>query len=232
MRDVIKNCDICQRHNRPIVNPKQASPLYKLESQQPGQVLAVDLLDLSSKTATGFKYALVAIDLCSRFGFAVPIRNKTANTVARAFESGVLANSVLIPKTVLSDNDPEFKSKLFQGMLNKYDISQEFSIPYRPKSNEMVERLNRTICERLAAVVDGDYRHWDTFLPKVMVQYNRTVHGETNRTPVSFYTEIVEEPVIARRFDVSRPPGENFEPYKIGDLVLCKIQFYGREEKT
>ena len=152
-------------------------------------------------------------------------------TVAHAFESGVLANSVLIPKTVLSDNGPEFKSKLFQGMLNKYDISQEFSIPYRPQSNGMVERLNRTICERLAAVVDGDYRHWDTFLPKVMVQYNRTVHGETNRTPVSYYTEKVEEPVIARRFDVRRPPGENFEPYKVGDLVLCKIQFYGREER-
>ena len=152
-------------------------------------------------------------------------------TVAHAFESGVLANSVLIPKSVLSDNGPEFKSKLFQSMLSKYDISQEFSIPYRPQSNGMVERMNRTICERLAAVVDGDYRHWDTFLPKVMVQYNRTVHGETNRTPVSYYTEKVEEPVIARRFDVRRPPGENFEPYKVGDLVLCKIQFYGREER-
>ena len=161
----------------------------------------------------------------------MPIRNKTANTVARAFESGVLANSVLIPKTVLSDNGPEFKSKLFHGMLNKYDISQELSIPYRPQSNGMVERLNRTICGRLAAVVDGDYRHWDTFLPKVMVQYNRTVHGETDRTPVSYYTEIVEEPVIARRFDVRRPPGENFEPYKVGDLVLCKIQFYEERHK-
>ena len=95
----------------------------------------------------------------------------------------------------------------------------------------MVERLNRTICERLAAVVDGDYRHWDTILPKVMVQYNRTVHGETNRTPVSYYTEIVEEPVIALRFDVRRPPGKNFEPYKIGDLVLCKIQFCSKGER-
>ena len=134
---MVRKCDTCQRHKRPIVNPKQASPLYKLESQQPGQILAIDLLVLTSKTVTGFKYSLVAIDLCFRFGFAVPIRNKTAKTVARAFENGIISNSVLIPKTVLSDNGPEFKNKVFRDVLNKCDISQEFSIPYRPQSRVM-----------------------------------------------------------------------------------------------
>ena len=227
----IKECDVCQRFKAQQRRKQLQEPWFSLESKEPGQVIAVDLLDLGPRTQKGNVALLVGVDLCSRLAYGVPIRNKKSATVARALESGILAASVIVPKTILSDNGPEFRGFPFKDMLRKYDIKQEFSIPYHPQSNGMVERLNKTLKDRLAATLDGDYRNWDQAIYKVLVQYNRTEHRETGRVPCSYYTNNEVCPVLSRTKNVVRTSGKNFTPFETGDLVLCKIPFYHDKER-
>ena len=61
-------------------------------------------------------YCLTAIDLFSKFLFAIPIKGKSAPVVAAAFLDQVIGQggSVL---AVHSDNGKEMKNKLFERMI-------------------------------------------------------------------------------------------------------------------
>lgn len=218
----IKGCEVCQKYKTHCNGPTKREPLYKRQTVRPGELLAVDLMDLG-RTPRGNCALLVAVDLHSKFGYGIPLRSKKSAAVADALERVVFVSSVHVPDTILSDNGPEFRGEPFKQMLDRYGIKSEHSIPYLPQSNGAVERLNRTLKARLAATLDGDYSSWDLAIHKVIVQYNRTVHDETKKTPVSFYTEHNEAPVLSGRSRVWRQAGKDFTPYSVGTLVLKKV---------
>lgn len=227
----VKECDVCQRHKGEIRQRHQKEPLFNLKSSTTGETLALDLMDFGNRTKRGHKAVLVGVDAFSKFAYCVPIKNKTSITVARALESVIFAPSIIIPKNVHTDNGPEFRGKPFRDLLSKYNINHTHSIPYRPQSNGLVERLNRTIRSRVATMVDGDYGLWDQVIHKIVVQYNRTIHDETGRTPASFYSAAEEAPVLSEGVIVTREAGKNFKPFTLGDLVLRKIPFYSAQDK-
>lgn len=231
VRDCVRFCEECQRNKTVIFNRNRQAPLYKLSSSVPGQVLALDLLDMGKKSRKGNKVLLVGIDTCTRFGYAIPIRNKLSKTVAHALESSILSSAVLLPNIIYTDSGPEFRGKPFKDLLRSYNIEHQNSIPYRPQSNAVVERFNGTLRNRLATCVNKDYSDWDVVVYKILVQYNRTPHSETNCSPVSFYSEKKEDPVLPTTSRITRQAGKNFVPYKRGDLVLCKIPFYKAEQR-
>ena len=51
--------------------------------------------------------------------------------------------------SLLSDNGPEFTSKVTQQLVQFLQIPWKFHIPYRPQFSEKVERMNRIIKETL-----------------------------------------------------------------------------------
>ena len=50
-------------------------------------IWAADLVDMQyySRTNKGFKYILMIIDVFSKYGWAIPLKNKTSAEVVRAF---------------------------------------------------------------------------------------------------------------------------------------------------
>lgn len=226
----LKNCDTCQRFKAPVQSQHQRAPMFPRTASKPGETIAVDLMDLGSRTRRGNKVMLVGIDTYTRFAYAVPLRNKTSKTVADAFERSVLASSVYVPSSVLSDNGPEFRGRWFKDMLGKYGIKHDNSIPYHPSSNGVVERLNKTLKSKLATSLNGSYDDWDIAIYKIIVQYNRTIHSETGRTPISFYANNDEGPVLTRN-KFTKEKGKNFIPFNVKDLVLRKIPFKDSNNK-
>ena len=51
----------------------------------------------------------------------------------------------LLIKKVRSDNETEFKNTLVEKFLDEEGIKHEFSTPYTPQQNGVVERKNRTL---------------------------------------------------------------------------------------
>ena len=57
-------------------------------------------------------------------------------------------------KRVRSDNGTEFKNTNIEEFLNEEGIKHEFSVPYTPQQNSVVERKNRTLIEIVRAMLN------------------------------------------------------------------------------
>jgi transposase InsO family protein len=68
-------------------------------------------------------------------------------------------------KTIRSDNGTEFKNSQIEGFLEDEGIKHEFSSPYTPQQNGVVERKNRTLLDMARTMLD-EYKTSDRFWVK------------------------------------------------------------------
>jgi transposase InsO family protein len=57
-------------------------------------------------------------------------------------------------KKIRSDNGAEFKNSQIEGFLEEEGIKHEFSSPYTPQQNVVVERKNRTLLDMARTMLD------------------------------------------------------------------------------
>jgi hypothetical protein len=65
-------------------------------------------------------------------------------------------------KKIRSDNGIEFKNSQIEGFLEEEGIKHEFSSPYTPQQNGVVERKNRTLLDMIRTMLD-EYKTPDQF---------------------------------------------------------------------
>jgi transposase InsO family protein len=65
-------------------------------------------------------------------------------------------------KKIRSDNGTKFKNSQFEGFLEDKGIKHEFSSPYTPQQNGVVERKNRTLLDMARTMLD-EYKTTDRF---------------------------------------------------------------------
>ncbi len=123
---------------------------------EPGDTLAIYLLKLPT-SGEGHQYLLVAIDHFSRYSILVPLKDKTATTVATAFIDNVFY-PFNTPKTLLSDNGTEFNNVILSEICKQFGII----VAYNPASNALVEKQNRKILSHLRSLVGSSSQAWHT----------------------------------------------------------------------
>ena len=131
-----ERCDVCWRRR---LNPPQ-----QLQPSDPEIVwnkLAVDLVTIEGKTCVS------VIDYGSRFPEIIPLEDTTAAGVINKLME-VFARYGL-PAVMVSDNGPQFSAKEMNNFLKQLGIQHVRASPRYPQSNGMVERLHRTVKERL-----------------------------------------------------------------------------------
>jgi hypothetical protein len=70
-------------------------------------------------------------------------------------------------KKIRSDNGTKFKNSQIEGFLEEEGIKHEFSSPYTPQQNGVVERKNRTLLDMARTMLD-DYKTPDRFWAEVI----------------------------------------------------------------
>jgi transposase InsO family protein len=65
-------------------------------------------------------------------------------------------------KKIRSDNGTEFKNSQIEGFLEEEGIKHEFSSPYTPQQNGVVERKNKTLLDMARTMLD-EYKTPDRF---------------------------------------------------------------------
>jgi hypothetical protein len=70
-------------------------------------------------------------------------------------------------KKIRSDNGIEFKNSQIEGLLEEEGIKHEFSSPYTPQQNGVVERKNRTLLDMERTMLD-EYKTPDRFWAKAI----------------------------------------------------------------
>ena len=77
----------------------------------------------------------------------------------------------------------EISNLNYSEMCKLLNIQKTRTTPYNPKSDGMIERLNRTVLQMLSMLVNGNRDGWDDHIPFVMMAYRATCHDSTGFSP-------------------------------------------------
>ncbi len=129
-------------------------------------------------------YLYVLIDVCSRWGFAKPVRAINSWQSAKFFQEA-RKNSLFPFLTIQSDHGSEF-AKWFSKQLLSSDVEHRYSRVRRPTDNGHVERFIRTIQQECLARTPRSLRAWEKSVPEFIHYYNteRPHMGLKMKTPL------------------------------------------------
>ena len=81
----------------------------------------LDIKDYGSENNRRYRYVLVIKDNFSKFGWAIPFKNKIAKTMKDSFENSLIS-SERKPGLIETDRGQKFYNNVFQDFLNKNNI--------------------------------------------------------------------------------------------------------------
>nr|KYP38844.1 Transposon Ty3-I Gag-Pol polyprotein [Cajanus cajan] len=105
-----------------------------------------------------------------------------ASNIARLFFKEVVRLHVL-PKIIVSDKDNKFLSHFWKTLWSRLGTKLIFSTTCHPQTNGQTEVVNRSLSTMLRAVLKGNHKSWDEYLPHNEFDYNRVVHKTTKISP-------------------------------------------------
>jgi len=211
-------------------------PTRKYRASAPNYQWQSDLVDMQHlKTQNkGFAWILTAIDVFTRYAYAVPIKTKAFKDVSEGFisifkhvssrgsDSGDALSPIPLPSLIQTDQGKEFENKNIQEFFKERGIKQ-FSV-MSPYKAALVERFHRTLRGRMYRYfTKNGTRRWHDILQSLVNGYNNTKHSSLNkRTPASITQENAMG-VWEDGEDKIKQPNPNTAKFKVGDLVRLAI---------
>ena len=160
----LRHCLKCQARKTPrlIVRwPIISTPL----PEGPGVAINVDYFGPLPVTPRGNTYILLITDRFNRRADIFPV---TVAEFAAEGTANVLVNKYIslwaCPRTILSDNGLQF-CKLSQAIYHLLGVHKLATSSYHPNGNGGVERVNHTMAQILAMVVNEQQDDWDFAAP-------------------------------------------------------------------
>ena len=167
--EVLKSCIGCQQGKdyRAV-----RGNTGKISSSRPWEILSLDIAGPLT-TSNGFKYILTLLDCYSNYTILIPLREHSAQTVAKCIIDKCVAYFG-IPSCILSDNAPEFSGQVFKELNDLLGISHIHSSPYYPQGNGIVERSHRTVNNLIRSTLysNNSTKSWPNMLPLLMLYIN------------------------------------------------------------
>ena len=158
VRRWVSACQVCACRKDKIGNVK--TPLKKELHGRRWSRLSADIIGPFPVSARGNKYVMVVIDHFTKWVEAYAMPDHTAPTCAWKLVTNWFALHGA-PFSLQTDGGPEFLSQLFEELASIYDMEKLKTLPYRPQSNGMVERMNRVLLQQLSCMVkDEDISRW------------------------------------------------------------------------
>ena len=128
-----------------------------------------------SKYNEGYRFLLLVIDIFSKYGWIVPLKNKQGITVADALKKIFEKRR---PGKLWTDKGTEFYNNNVKGLVELYSTENE-------EKSSIVERWIRTMKEKMwKYFTDNNTYTYIDILPDLVEDYNNTVHSSTKLTPV------------------------------------------------
>ena len=109
IRQLVTACGACQaaKHSNPVPNKNR----QRLQAGRSWQVVSVDLVGPLTPTPRGNTNILVLFNHFSRWRDALPVQNRSAETIAETFEEQVFCY-LGVPGRIHTNQRAQFKSKL------------------------------------------------------------------------------------------------------------------------
>ena len=173
--------------------------------------ISMDIIgEFNPPSERGNKYALTVICMHTGFTFCIPIPDKSAATVAKAYINNVYCWFGASHK-ILTDNGKEFKNALLNEVVKEIGVEHKiYSPPYHPQSNGKIESFHYFLkaCMSKHMRTVGD---WDDVVPLACAAYNFLPNEYSRESP--FFLMFGTDPILP-----------------INKLLQPKVRYLGNDE--
>ena len=149
----------------------------------PMKFISMDLIgEFHPPSSKGNRYALTVICMFTGYTFCIPIPNKKAETVLKAYMNHVYCKHGGSLK-ILSDNGTEFKNKLMEEVSKELGVEYKVYSPlYRPQSNGRIESFHCFLKACIAKHINPQLE-WDDVVPLACAAYNFFPNEHSRESP-------------------------------------------------
>ena len=176
----VHSCDKCQKCNPP--NAKPMGLMKIADHVGPWEKVSVDIIGPLPKSTKGNTYLLVFLDTFSGWIECFPLREAAADAMRCADKALTVFCRWGFPRMIVSDNGPQFASKVWTDVMKKLGVKAVFTTPYHPQANP-VERANRNIKNYVTKYAADNHRRWDEQIEQMQFALRTTVNKSTKLTP-------------------------------------------------
>ena len=160
----VRNCSAC---NKACLKEPKYVDFTNVIPRFPMANIAIDLMGPFLPTTRGNERILSCMDLLTHYIFLVPIPDKQAETVIKAYTEHIYSEAGG-SYSILSDRGSEFTAQTFKQVVEELCLKQVFTSPRTPTANAVLERAHSFVKNkliRIRAAVPGV--EWDEVLPYV-----------------------------------------------------------------
>ena len=147
-----------------------------------GDLFQIDLMDFQSLSSynNGFKFVIVAIDVFSKFAYAIALKRKSGKEVLRGLK--IIIQDIQ-PKKIQTDRGLEFFNKTISQWLESQNIELYSTYNFDIKAC-IIERFIRTFKGRLYRYfTENSTNKYIDVLSKIIESYNSSFHRSIKMTP-------------------------------------------------
>ena len=175
-----KTCDRCQRLASVLKSLVQN--LIFIASPWPFAQWGIDIVGPLPIAPAQKKLLLVATDYFSKCIDAEAFSSIKDKDVTQFIWKNIIC-LFGIPRSIVSDNGPQFDSQVYRSLCQKINIKSLYSTPWYPQSNGLVKASNKTLLTALKKQLDSAKGKWVDELPRVLWAYRTTARKPTGISP-------------------------------------------------
>jgi transposase InsO family protein len=180
-KEFLKNQSYYQLTKQPIKTTNKP-----IVVSYPNERWSADLIDINQYASSNSnnKFILTVIDNFSKYVFAVPLKNKEAQTITDGFEKIVNEQAEkTYPSSIQTDNGTEFAGE-FIDWCKANRIFMKKSLSYSPTSNSLIENFNNILRKMIReGFVRTNSFNWIKYLDQYLTNRNNTPHSLTKHPP-------------------------------------------------
>ncbi|KAF1329279.1 Retrovirus polyprotein, partial [Globisporangium splendens] len=178
----VNTCELCQRNKaRQMKPPGLLNPLEIPCGRW--MDISMDFMVSLPSTNSNFDAIMIIVDRLTKRSMFIPTKTTaSAEDTAELFMKHYVKDHGL-PRTIVSDRDTKFTSKLWQQVMTIMGTKHNLSSAFRPQTDGQTERTNRFVQDYLRGVVNPSQNDWDDYLHLAEFAYNRRVHSSIGMSP-------------------------------------------------
>lgn len=174
-----RSCEVCQKFgiNKPAKAPMVTVPVIG----KPFSRVALDIIGPLPKSRKGNRFALVSIDLATKYPDAVALKRIDSDTIAEAMLE--IYARVGLPEEILHDQGTQLISAVMKKFNKLLQIKSIRTSPYHPRTNGTCENFNKTLKQMLRKISADDPLTWDRYLQPLLFAYREVPQTSTGFSP-------------------------------------------------
>ena len=176
----VRKCDHCQR-NAPILRV----PTHNLTTITSPWLFAqwgIDIVGPLPTTPTQKKLLLITTKYFSKWVEAEAFSSIKDKDVVQFVWKNIICQFG-IPQSIVTNNRPQFDSRVYKNFSNELKVKNLYSTPWYPQSNGQAKSSNKTLLTTLKKRLHSTKGKWINELPRVMWAYRTTSRKPTRVSP-------------------------------------------------